>query len=293
VGSTREFYIRRHALRTSGFWISDLGSRQRKNLYDPHVLLISAHNPSPWTGPTGNNTYLIDGAAPTLIDAGVGHPVHVAAIERALAGRPLAHVLITHGHTDHVSGVPALGTRWPGVQIRKLPPEEVIGATFLDDGEVIQAGDTSLRAVSTPGHSPDHCCFVDDAARQIYCGDLIRAGGTIVIAASRGGDLRAYLQSLERVRSLAPRRLLPGHGAAIDDPASAIDSYVRHRAERDAQVLEALKDGLDTPASIAGRIYVGLDPSLERAAVDTVLAHLVKLEAEGRVARNGERWGFV
>ena len=68
---------------------------------------------------------------------------------------------------------------------------------------------------------------------------------------------------------------------------------MRHRAERDAQVLAALKDGLDTPASIAGRIYVGLDPSLERAAVDTVLAHLVKLETEGQVAREGERWGFV
>ena len=145
-----------------------------------------------------------------------------------------------------------------------------------------------MRAVWTPGHSQDHCCFADDSAREIYCGDLIRAGGTIVIAASRGGDLRAYLHSLERVRSLAPRRLFPGHGPAIEDPAAAIDSYVRHRAERDAQVLEALRSGLDTPVSIASRIYVGLDPSLERAAVDTVLAHLVKLESEGRVEKRGE-----
>ena len=110
-----------------------------------------------------------------------------------------------------------------GVQVRKLPPEEIPGATFLHDGEAIRAGDGSMRAVWTPGHSQDHCCFVDDSAREIYCGDLIRAGGTIVIAASRGGDLRAYLQSLERVRSLAPRRLFPGHGPAIEDPAAAID----------------------------------------------------------------------
>ena len=180
-----------------------------------------------------------------------------------------------------------------GVQVRKLPPEEIPGATFLNDGEAIRAGDGSMRAVWTPGHSQDHCCFVDDSAREIYCGDLIRAGGTIVIAASRGGDLRAYLQSLERVRSLAPRRLLPGHGPAIEDPAAAIDVYVRHRAERDVQVLEALRSGLDTQASIASRIYVGLDPSLERAAVDTVLAHLVKLEAEGRVSKRGETWRVV
>jgi glyoxylase-like metal-dependent hydrolase (beta-lactamase superfamily II) len=254
------------------------------------MQLLPAHNPSPWTGPTGNNTYLLDGPAPTLIDAGTGHPEHIASIDRALAGRPLVHVLITHGHVDHASGVPAIGARWPAVQVRKLPPGEVIGATFLEDGETIPAGGTTLTAVSTPGHSPDHCCFVDEGAREIYCGDLIRAGGSIVIAASRGGDLRAYLQSLDRIRALRPRRLLPGHGPAIDDADSAIDAYVRHRAERDAQVLDALEAGLDSPSSIAGRIYVGLDPSLEGAAIDTVLAHLVKLASEGRVASAAGKW---
>jgi glyoxylase-like metal-dependent hydrolase (beta-lactamase superfamily II) len=134
---------------------------------------------------------------------------------------------------------------------------------------------------------------VDDEAREIFCGDLIRAGGTIVIAASRGGNLRAYLDSLKRIRAVAARRLLPGHGPAIDDPEGAIDVYLHHRAERDSQVLEALTAGLDTPAAIAARIHVGLDPPLERAAVDTVLAHLVKLEGDGRVARAGERWGIV
>ena len=95
------------------------------------MLLLPAHNPSPWTGATGNNTYFLDGAATTLIDAGAGHPEHIAAIGRALGGRPLMQILVTHGHTDHVSGIPALGARWPGVQVRKLPPEEIPGATFL------------------------------------------------------------------------------------------------------------------------------------------------------------------
>jgi glyoxylase-like metal-dependent hydrolase (beta-lactamase superfamily II) len=257
------------------------------------MTIVPAHNPSLWTGPTGNNTYFLDGAVTTLIDAGVGHPEHIAAVERLLSGRPLMQVLITHGHTDHCSGVPELGARWPDVRIRKMPPVEVPGVTFLSDGEELRAGNLVLRTLSTPGHSPDHCCFVDDHAREMYCGDLIRAGGTIVIAASRGGDLRAYLQSLERVRALSPRRLLPGHGPAIDDPGSAIDAYVRHRVERDTQVVNALRSGLDTPASIAGRIYAGLDPSLEQAAVDTVLAHLLKLEGEGRVVRAGEAWKIV
>ncbi len=256
-------------------------------------MLLPAHNPSAWTGPTGNNTYFLDGAIPTLIDAGVGHAGHIAAIAGALDGRALAQILITHAHPDHASGVPALTARWPDVRVRKMPPDSLTGATFLVDDEEIRAGQARLRAVRTPGHAPDHCCFVDEGAREIYCGDLIRVGGTIAIAASRGGDLRAYVQSLMRVRSLSARRLFPGHGPAIDDPESAIDAYLRHRAERDTQVLEALRSGLDSPDSIAARIYAGLDPSLERAAVDTILAHLIKLEGEGRVFREGEKWRSV
>jgi ribonuclease/clavin/mitogillin len=252
------------------------------------MLLLLARNPAPWTGPTGNNTYLLDGAVPTLVDAGVGHPEHLAEIERALGGRLLAQVLITHGHADHASGVPALVARWPGVRVRALGPNPPSGAGALADGEHLHAGDGILRVLATPGHAPDHCCFV--AAEAVYCGDLIRAGGTIVIAASRGGDLRAYLQSLQRVRSLAPRRLFPGHGPAIDDPQAAIDAYLQHRAERESQVLRALQEGSRTPGAIAARIYRGLESSIEAAAVDTVLAHLMKLEAEGRVVREGETW---
>jgi glyoxylase-like metal-dependent hydrolase (beta-lactamase superfamily II) len=256
-------------------------------------MLIPANNPSPWTGPTGNNTWLLDGAIPTLIDAGVGQPVHVDAIERALAGRPLAQVLITHHHADHVAGVPALAARWPGVRVRALGPSPVGVTAILHDGEQVRAGDGMLRVLATPGHAADHCCFVSGEAVKVidvYCGDLIRAGGTIVIAASRGGDLRAYLDSLERVRALGAGRLLPGHGPAIDDPPAAIDAYLKHRAEREAQVLNALRAGSATPAAIAARIYSGLDPALEAAAADTVLAHLVKLEAEGQVRRIGDGW---
>ena len=268
--------------------------RRPANGYDPGML-IPAGNPSPWTGPTGNNTYLLDGGTPTLVDAGVGRPEHLAAIARALEGRPLAQVLLTHAHADHAAGLPALAARWPGLRVRAVAADAIEGAETLTDDEAVTAGDTPLRALATPGHAPDHCCFVvesGETAGDVYCGDLIRAGGTIVVAASRGGDLRAYLRSLQRVRALAPRRLLPGHGPAIDNPASAIDAYLQHRAEREAQVLGALQEGCRTAAAIAGRIYSGLDPSLEAAAVDTVLAHLVKLEAEGRAVRQDAGWAL-
>src|SRR5262245_38922111 len=152
-------------------------------------ILIPARNPSQWTGPTGNNTWLLPGPEAALIDAGVGHPDHLADIEHALQGSTLRRVLITHGHPDHVDGLPALQARWTEVDV------------VLSVG-TFAAGETMLEAIATPGHSPDHLCFFDHASRDLYCGDLVRLGGSIVIPANKGGDLREYLDSLRRVRAL-------------------------------------------------------------------------------------------
>lgn len=235
-----------------------------------HPILILAGNASEWTGPTGNNTWLIPGREPALIDAGTGHPDHVSAVTAALAGAPLVRVLITHWHPDHVSGLPALRERW-----RKLT---VIDAA----GPPVPAGDGTLEIVPTPGHSPDHLCFYDRAAGDVYCGDLARLGGTIVIPARKGGDLRAYLASLQRIRDLAPRRLLPGHGPIVDDPIALIDEYVAHRAEREQQILQAMLEGARTVKEIVRRVYPALPESLSEAAADSVRAHLAKLRDEGR-----------
>lgn len=249
-------------------------------------LLISAGNASAWTGPTGNNTYLLTGRVPTLVDAGVGQPDHVEAIARALSGRPLDAVLITHGHVDHISGAPALANRWPDVRIRRL--EEGTNSFHGDDR--IAAGDVTLQVVPTPGHSPDHVCFLVEETRDLFCGDLARRGGTIVIPATRGGNLTEYLDSLRRVRDLQPARLLPGHGPIVTNPSELIDEYLVHRAERDEQIVATLgRGGLSTQA-ITARVYPILQEVLVQAAEETVLAHLIKLRGEGRVVEREGRW---
>ena len=234
------------------------------------AILIPAGNPSEWTGPTGNNTWLIRGSEPALIDAGVGQPEHVDAVDKALGGVPLARVLITHWHPDHVKGLPALQERWTGVKVIDGP------------GEPVPAGDGVLEIVPTPGHAPDHLCFFDPESRDLYCGDLARRGGTIVIPARKGGDLRAYLASLQRVRDLNPRRLLPGHGPIVDDPIALIDEYVAHRRQREQQILQAMLEGARTVEEIVRRVYPALPASLSEAAADSVRAHLKKLRDDGR-----------
>src|SRR5262249_24379192 len=235
-------------------------------------LLIPAGNPSSWTGPSGNNTWLLPGREPTLVDAGVGRPEHVDAVERALGGGPLARVLITHAHSDHVAGLPELKARWPQVDV-------VDAMTGVD---AVPAGDGMLELIPTPGHAPDHVCFFDRDSRDIYCSDLARLGGTIVIPSRKGGDLQAYLDSLHRVRALAPRRMLPGHGPIIEDPIALIDGYIAHRLERERQIVEAMAAGAKTPREIVARVYPRLRESLRVAAEETVEAHLAALRARER-----------
>jgi glyoxylase-like metal-dependent hydrolase (beta-lactamase superfamily II) len=253
-------------------------------------IILRAGNASAWTGPTGNNTYLLLGAVPTLVDAGVGEPAHIDAIATSLRGVPLAQVLITHAHSDHIAGLPAVRERWGQISIFS-GSDLRLSERDERDLSPVRAGDGWLTPLYTPGHSPDHYCFLDEAAGDVYCGDLARANGTIVIPASRGGNLRYYLDSLARIRELRPGRLLPGHGPVITDPASLIDGYLAHRADREAQVVDVLRRGDATPLEIVPLIYGTLTDSIAAAAADSVLAHLIKLEEDGAARRDANgRW---
>jgi hydroxyacylglutathione hydrolase len=225
------------------------------------TVLIPAANPGPLTG-TGNNTWLIDGAEPTLVDAGVGGAEHLDAIARALRGRALARVLVTHGHADHASGIPALTAR---------------GWRRLSDGTRVRAGDIELVTLHTPGHAEDHACFWHEATRDLFTGDMLIAHTTVMIPEGGGGDLADYLASLERLKALAPARAYPGHGAIIDRPVTLIEEYLAHRALRDRQILACLADGITDVDAIVARIYTGVPAAVLPAARLTVKAHLRKL----------------
>jgi glyoxylase-like metal-dependent hydrolase (beta-lactamase superfamily II) len=261
-------------------------------------LLLPAHNPGPMTG-SGNNTYLIASAAgpAALVDAGVGAPGHLQDLCSALdsAGATLTNVLVTHGHLDHAGGAAAIAAAHSTAHFRKYPwpgQDDRYAVTWeiLRDGDVVEIGLERLRTLHTPGHSPDHLAFLHEPSSTVFTGDLVVLGSSVMIHASRGGNLVQYMASLERILSISPRVLLPAHGPCIDDPHTLLVSYLEHRRMRERQVIDALKAGHATVEAIAETIYDRLDPALMDAARENVSAHLEKLRAEGTASVELDRW---
>jgi glyoxylase-like metal-dependent hydrolase (beta-lactamase superfamily II) len=262
-----------------------------------HVVPIHAFNPGPITG-AGNWTYLITGRVPTLVDAGTGDPRHLDALAAALDGATLAQVVVTHSHSDHAGGARAVEERHPGVRFLKMPwperdPKWDVSWSFIEGGAVLEAGDTTLATIHTPGHAPDHLCLWHEQSRTLFGGDLAVKGSTVWIPTSLQGDLVEYLASLERIIELQPSRILPAHGAVIDDPEAVLRGYLAHRQEREQQVVAALREGNGDPDAIVEHLYRGIKERLIPMARESVLAQLLKLEREGRVRRDAEAWHII
>lgn len=254
-------------------------------------VCLHAGNPGPMTG-AGNWTYLIGGAEPVLIDAGVGNAAHLQAIAAA-APRGPSRVVVTHAHSDHVSGAAALHQRWPAAVLSKHPwpvRDPQLPWTRLDDGAIVRTGEGDLAVLHTPGHSPDHLTLWHAGSRTLFVGDMLVQGSTVVIPASHGGNLADYLKSLARMLQLGPARAFPAHGPVIEDPAALIHHYLEHRAQREAQVLSLLSEGIGTIEELTAAIYPAISNDLAGMARDSVLAHLLKLETDARVIRAGDQW---
>jgi glyoxylase-like metal-dependent hydrolase (beta-lactamase superfamily II) len=255
---------------------------------------IHAANPGPMTG-DGNWTYLIGGSRPVLIDAGVGHASHLDAIADAASSGP-SHVVVTHAHSDHITGAPAIHERWPGAIFSKHPwpvRDPQLPWARLDEGAIVPTDEGDLTVLHTPGHSPDHLTLWHPDSRTLFVGDMLVQGSTVVIPASQGGSLTAYLHSLQRMLQLKPARALPAHGPVIEDPAALIEHYVAHRAHREAQVLDLLAAGTSTVDGLTAKIYPSIPDALLAMARESVLAHLMKLEFEGRAIRDDDQWLLI
>jgi glyoxylase-like metal-dependent hydrolase (beta-lactamase superfamily II) len=253
------------------------------------LATVLAPNPSVFTG-SGTNTYVAGaGDRVVIIDPGSEDARHLAAVAEVAAGMGhVSAVVLTHHHPDHKDGAAELAARLDA-PLLAFPHED---APPLDrelvDGDTLDTGAGSLRVVHTPGHSRDHVCLHWQEAGVVFAGDLVAGEGFIVIDPP-DGNMRAYLDSLARIRDLEPEQVLPGHGPAIDHPRAYLDGYIAHRLGREAKVLGALS--ADEPrrlAAILPEAYDDTDTAMYPVATRSLLAHLEKLVEDGTVAQEGD-----
>jgi glyoxylase-like metal-dependent hydrolase (beta-lactamase superfamily II) len=262
------------------------------DVWSERVTVALGQNPGIFTGP-GTNTYLVGtGRRRILLDTGSGADAYPDVLARALAQAgcdAIQEIVLTHGHPDHLGGVEQVQARFGPLRVSKLPGADdpaSLRAVPLAEGSVVRTEGATLRAVHTPGHAPDHLCFVLEEEQALFSGDNVLGVGTTVIP-SHGGDLLDYMRSLGRMLALAPRRIYPAHGPVIADGGKKIREYVAHRDAREAQILTALAQGDAPIATLVARIYTDVPQVLHAAAAHSVAAHLGKLEREGRVRRTG------
>src|SRR5204862_2061923 len=270
----------------------DLIAGEPKRL-DRWVTRLIAPNPGMMTGP-GTNTYIVGEKARAVIDPGPDIASH---IEKILACGEIKWILCTHTHMDHSPAAAALKAA-TGAQLLGRPAPPGQDASFapdfvLENGQRVDLGSVTLRAIHTPGHASNHLCYLLEQTKMLFTGDHVMQGSTVVINPP-DGDMRAYLDSLEKLLEEDIAIIAPGHGYLIGAPHKELRRLIAHRLAREEKVVNALvKAGAATIDDLLPHVYDDVPARLHRVAARSLTAHLEKLVADGAVRTAGDRFALV
>ncbi|SFM49077.1 MBL fold metallo-hydrolase [Marinobacter pelagius] len=258
------------------------------------VLRLTAPNPGMMTGP-GTNTYLLGHERFTVLDPGPDEPAHIERILE-LTGGVIDQVVVTHTHIDHSPGTATLkektGCRvfgWPAPagasQDQSFEPDDQ-----PEHGDLIVTEAGLLKVLHTPGHASNHLCYLLVDQELLFSGDHIMQGSTVVINPP-DGDMKAYIESLYELLTEPLNYIAPAHGFLMARPEAVIDYLITHRLSREHKVAKALKElspvGLK---DLTAKAYDDVPAAIHGLAARSALAHLLKLEADGRAREEDGQW---
>ncbi|MBT8078808.1 MAG: MBL fold metallo-hydrolase [Gammaproteobacteria bacterium] len=263
----------------------------------PQVRRVTAPNAGMMTGP-GTNTYIVGVNEVAVIDPGPRIEAHLEKILNDAPG-PIRWILTTHTHPDHSPAAAPLAQR-TGAELIGMPAPD---GTHQDktysphripsDGDVLETPEFRLQMIHTPGHASNHVCYLQEQPNWLYTGDHIMNGSTVVIDPP-DGNMADYIRSLEKLKQFPIDAIAPGHGDLLHEPFAAVDWLIAHRFEREEKVIEALAEHPEsTSVELVPFAYREVDEKLYGWAERSLLAHLGKLEEEGRARFRDGRWQLV
>ena len=269
------------------------------------VTRVRAANPSPMTH-TGTNSYLIDhGDTVSVIDPGPIIDEHCTALLKAIGGRRVNQVIVTHSHLDHsplargladVLGCPvvAFGRSDAGrsAVMQALAATGLAGGgegvdvDFAPDHVVADGANLpgGIEVLHTPGHMGNHISLA--WRDSLFCGDVVMGWASSLVSPP-DGDLTDFMSSCQRLLLRKETIFHAGHGDPITQPLARVRWLIDHRNARSAQILDALSPGPLDAASLTAKIYTDVPAAMHPAAARNVFAHLVDLNGRGAVAPIG------
>lgn len=272
-----------------------------------NVQRLTVNNPSAFTF-HGTNSYIVGGHSVAVIDPGPEDEAHFQALMRALEGREVTHIFVSHTHRDHSPLAKRLKAATGAITVAEGPHRaarplhegernpfaESADSGFmpdlaLGDNETVTGDGWALTALHTPGHTANHAAFALDRDGIVFSADHVMAWATTIVAPPDGA-MSDYMASLERLLERDDRLFLPGHGGPVNDPAAFMRGLRTHRRMREKAVLTRIKAGDRTIAEMVKVIYRSTDPRLHGAAALSVLAHIEDLIEKGLVETDGPPW---
>lgn len=190
---------------------------------------------------------------------------------------------------------------WNSNPAKAATPEPLgRGYDTLEDGAVLEYGGRKLRCVLTPGHTPGHLCLYDGENEALFSGDhvLFHITPNICRWESSPDSLGDYLASLDRVKELAVKTVLPAHREETGDLRARAEELRGHHEARLAGARRIVEGAPGLTAyeiagkmrwSIRARSWDDFPLTQKFFAVGEALSHLDWLELRGGVTRRAER----